>query len=55
MVNDNYTVTIKNEGNFNIFDGVSNLFTISDDGEVGNLSNIGTITTAGARSHEQKL
>jgi hypothetical protein len=44
----NYTATINNTGNFSISDGTQNIFTVTDAGTVGNLSNIGTITTSGA-------
>ncbi|MBI5036358.1 S-layer family protein, partial [Candidatus Micrarchaeota archaeon] len=41
-----FTTTIGNTNSFNISDGTNNLFTISDAGTVGNLSNIGSITAA---------
>ncbi len=44
----NYTGTIGNTGNFNISDGTQNIFTVTDGGSVGNLSNIGTISMSGA-------
>ncbi|MDQ3099202.1 MAG: hypothetical protein M3Q44_05640 [bacterium] len=47
-VGGNYTATINNGGNFNIYDGSNNLFTITDGGTVGNLTNIGAITASGA-------
>ncbi|MBI5465774.1 MAG: hypothetical protein HY974_00625, partial [Candidatus Kerfeldbacteria bacterium] len=43
-----FTVTQGNGSSFNISDGTNNLFTVSDAGTVGNLSNIGAITASGS-------
>ncbi|HSW47653.1 MAG TPA: MerR family transcriptional regulator, partial [Candidatus Saccharimonadales bacterium] len=46
-VTGNYTGTINNGGSFNISDGTSNLFTITDAGTQGDLSNIRALTASG--------
>ena len=43
----NYTATINAGGNFNIYDGTQNIFTLTDAGAVGDLSNLGAITANG--------
>jgi hypothetical protein len=44
----NYEAQIGNTNTFSITDGTNTLLSVADAGSVGNLSNIGTITTTGA-------
>ena len=44
----NYTATVGSAGSFNISDGSNTLFTLTDSGSVGDLSNIGAISASGS-------
>lgn len=51
----NYTATINNTGTFNISDGTQNIFTITDSGTRGSLSNIENITAGGNLTVDENI